>query len=105
MCESFSELRKSLQDLLGKLDPKSLNKDEADQLFEEFVVIERLGAAGKSLAGLRAAETNAWWNHKSPAHYMAFASRCSVNHAADMLGVVEDLQHLAETGKAFRLGS
>ena len=95
----------SLQSLLDKLDPKSLDKEQAHELFEEFVLIERLGAAGKSLTGLQAAETNAWWNHKSPAHYMASRSKCSVNHAAYMLHAVEDMQHLPETEKAFRAGA
>src|SRR5688500_17267768 len=105
MCESFSELRLSLQRLLEKLDPKCLDKDQANELFEEFVLIERLGAAGKSLAGLQAADTKAWWSHRSPAHYMADKARCSVNHAAEMLNVVEDMQHLPETGRAFREGA
>ena len=105
MCESFSELRISLQSLLDKLDPKSLDKDQANELFEEFVLIERLGAAGKSLAGLQAADTKAWWIHRSPAHYMADKSKCTVNHAAYLLDAVEDMQHLPETEKAFKSGA
>lgn len=94
-----------VQGFVERLDPQSLRPDESKELFDKFVVFERVAAAGKSLTGLSVADSRAWWTHKSPAHFMADKSKCSVGHAAHMLNTVEDMKHLPATDKAFRRGA
>ena len=83
MCESIDELVAGLKKFVESFDPQALDRDQSKELFDKFVLVERLGAAGKALTGLRAAETNVWWDgHRSPAHYMAHKSKCSVGRAS-----------------------
>ncbi|HEX2148574.1 MAG TPA: hypothetical protein VHI31_00145 [Actinomycetota bacterium] len=106
MRESVHALGSALQNLVETLDPSAFGQEQTKDLFEQFVLIERLGAAGKSLMSLQAADTNVWWEgYKSPAHYMADKSKCTVGHAANMLGAVEEMKKLPETEKAFRAGA
>ncbi|HEX2149075.1 MAG TPA: HNH endonuclease [Actinomycetota bacterium] len=106
MCESVPNVVASLQNLLSDLDASAFGQTETKELFEQFVLIERLGAAGKSLMGVQAAETKLWWEgYRSPAHYVADKSKCTVNHAAEMLHTVEHMKDLPRTDRAFRAGS
>src|SRR3990170_1178246 len=106
MCESINELVAGLQKFVEDFDPRSLDRDQSKQMFEKFVLIERLGAAGKALTSLQAAETNVWWDgHRSPAHYVADRAKCSVGRAVDIMDTAELLRRLPETEKAFRKGA
>jgi len=76
------------------------------ELFDKFVLVERLGAAGKTLTSLQAAKTNVWWDgYRSPAHYMAAKSKCTVGRAVDILDTAELMSRLPETERAFRQGA
>ncbi|HEU4867778.1 MAG TPA: DUF222 domain-containing protein, partial [Actinomycetota bacterium] len=93
------------QTFVESFDPQALDRDRSKEMFDKFVLVERLGAAGKALTGLRAAETNAWWDgHRSPAHYVAHKSKCSVGRAVDIMDTAELMRRLPETEKAFRKG-
>ena len=106
MYDTVITLRSALEDLLENLDCSTLSQSESKELVEQFVLIERMGAAGKSLVGLAAAETKVWWDgHKSPSHYMADRSKCTVTHAAEMLDTVELMKDLPLTDRAFRKGA
>ncbi len=105
MCESLEELVVGLREFVEGFDPQSLGRDQSKEMFDKFVLVERLGAAGKALTGLRAAETNVWWDgHRSPAHYVAHKSKCSVGRAVDIMDTAELMRRLPETEKAFRKG-
>src|SRR5688500_9835746 len=87
-------------------DPQAMGRDESKEMFDRFVLVERLGAAGKALTSLRAAETNVWWDgHRSPAHYVAHKSKCRVGRAVDIMDAAELMRRLPETEKAFRKGA
>lgn len=106
MCESIDELVTGLQTFVESFDPQALDRDRSKEMFDKFVLVERLGAAGKALTGLRAAETNVWWDgHRSPAHYVAHKSKCSVGRAVDIMDTAELMRRLPETEKAFRKGA
>lgn len=105
MCESIEGAIATLQKFVESFDPQSLDRDQSKELFEKFVLIERLGAAGKALTSLQAADTNAWWDHKSPAHFMAAKSKCTVGRAVDILETAELLRTLPAAEKAFRKGA
>jgi 5-methylcytosine-specific restriction endonuclease McrA len=106
MCESIDELVAGLQKFVENFDPQSLDRDQSKEMFDRFVLVERLGAAGKALTSLRAAETNVWWDgHRSPAHYVAHKSKCSVGRAVDIMDTAELMRRLPETEAAFRRGA
>ncbi|HET6262043.1 MAG TPA: DUF222 domain-containing protein [Chloroflexia bacterium] len=106
MLQSIDEVLSSLQAFVEGFDPKSLSREQSKELFDKFVLVERLGAAGKTLTSLQAAETNVWWDgHRSPAHYVAHKSKCTVGRAVDLLDTAELLRKLPETEKAFRKGA
>ena len=105
MCESLDELVAGLREFVESFDPQALDRDQSKEMFDKFVLVERLGSAGKALTGLRAAETNVWWDgHRSPAHYVAHKSKCSVGRAVDIMDTAELMRRLPETEKAFRKG-
>jgi hypothetical protein len=106
MCESLEGAIATLQSFVESFDPQSLDRDQSKQMFDKFVLVERLGAAGKALTSLRAAETNVWWDgHRSPAHYVAHKSKCSVGRAVDIMDTAELMRRLPETERAFRKGA
>ena len=57
MCESLEGAIATLQSFVESFDPQALDRDRSKEMFDKFVLVERLGAAGKALTGLRAAET------------------------------------------------
>ncbi|HYN99536.1 MAG TPA: hypothetical protein VEU28_07655, partial [Actinomycetota bacterium] len=106
MLQSIDEVLSSLQAFVEGFDPKSLSREQSKELFDKFVLVERLGAAGKTLTSLQAAETNVWWDGpRSPAHYVAHKSKCPVGRAVDLLDTAELMRRLPETEKAFRKGA
>ena len=77
MCESLKATVCALQGFMESFDPRSLSKEQSAEVFELFVLAERLGAAGKALTSLQVADTNAWYDYKSPSHFMADKSKCT----------------------------
>ena len=74
--------------------------------FPKFCRVERLGAAGKALAGRRVADSGAWWDtgERSPAHWMAAVAGTSLGRAVAVLQTAELLESLPETEAAYRGG-
>lgn len=105
MSQSIDGVLSSLQSFVEGFDPQTLSREQSKEMFDKFVLIERLGAAGKALTSLQAADTNAWWDYKSPAHFMAARSKCTVGRAVDILGTAELMRKLPETETAFRRGA
>jgi hypothetical protein len=58
--EVLAKSIESLRKMLATLDPAVLEGADAKRLVEQFVELEGLAAAGRTLALPRVAETNAW---------------------------------------------
>lgn len=102
-----SELVVELAAVLAELDPEELAAEESLALFESFVRIERMGAAGKVLCARRVSESKAWYpgGHRSPCHLIAGATGCSLRHALDLLEASEALRALPATEARLRAGA
>src|ERR1044072_1907261 len=60
MCDSVSDLIGAVRRVVGALEPARVRADDAIALVEQFATLERLVAAGRTLAAGRVAETRAW---------------------------------------------
>ncbi|MBW3590525.1 MAG: HNH endonuclease [Actinobacteria bacterium] len=96
-----------LEPALAQLDLETLDPQVALELTGKFSRLERMGAAGKALCGNRVAESNAWYEtgERSPAHWVAWESKCTVGHAHKVLQTAELIGGLESTQAAFRRGA
>ena len=59
-CDPLAIAQATVARAVRELDPQALDPARAEQLVETFTSIERLAAAGKSLAASRVASSGAW---------------------------------------------
>jgi hypothetical protein len=106
MFEGLQKAEGLLRRSVEALDPEVLEPDFAARLVEIFSRIERLGAAGKSLAARRVASSGIWREsgERSPAHWMARSTGTSVGHAVAVLETAERIGELPGTNDALRDG-
>lgn len=95
-----------LEQILERLDPEALGREESVDLFEKFHRIERLGAAGKALCSRRVCDSGAWKDtfSQSTVHFMAETTKSSVRHSYNLLESAYLLKDLPETDQALRQG-
>jgi hypothetical protein len=106
MFESLDTALLLLEDFVASFDAAPLSRVQSREAFDKLSRVERLGAAGKAMAGLQVTESCAWYDtaDRSPAHYMARTAGTTVGHAVDVLQTAESLKQLPETEQAFRRG-
>lgn len=106
MFDSVDQALSLLEQALRRLEPEELDPCYSKRLFEKFVRIERMGAAGKALVSRRVADSGVWHRtgFRSPAHYMADAAKCTVGHAVYVLETAEAMKQLPATEQAYRQG-
>src|SRR3954468_173876 len=92
--------------VVGRLDASEGSGTDAGALVEGFTELERLAAAGRAMAAVRAAETNQWRQDgdRSPEHWLARKSGTTVGAARDALDTAKRLQSLPKTDEAVRSG-
>ncbi|MEX2587408.1 MAG: HNH endonuclease signature motif containing protein [Actinomycetota bacterium] len=95
-----------LQRAVEGLDPDTLDPAVAMSLTEKFCRMERLCAAGKALTANRVAGSGAWieTSERSPAHWVATESKCTVGHAVRVLETAEHIKRLDAASCAYRKG-
>lgn len=88
------------------LDPDTLDPAVAMSLTEKFCRMERICAAGKALTANRVAGSGAWieTSERSPAHWVATESKCTVGHAVRVLETAEHIKQLDSASCAYRKG-
>jgi hypothetical protein len=88
------------------LDPALLHPTDATRLLEQFVVAEKLAAAGRVLVAQRAAESSAWRKarEKSPEAWLARQQGSTQRQAKDTLTTSERVQGLDGTRAALVSG-
>jgi hypothetical protein len=106
MCESLDRLVDALGSAVSSLEPSSLSAADAVRFVDLFSRIERLGAAGRTLAAGRVAATGAWRasSHRSAAHWLAARTRQTVADAVASLQTATAVTELPATGDALRSG-
>ena len=107
MFEKLDEVCEVLQELIGALEPREMEPEDAAAAMEKFSVVEKLGAAGKAFAAKRVAESGVWRKEgeRSPAHWMAKKTGEPVGQAVSVLETARRMDHLPRTGEAYRSGS
>jgi hypothetical protein len=88
--------------LVGALDPSLLSTDDATRLVREFVELEKLAAAGKTVLAARATEGDLWKRagDKSPGHWLARKGGTSLAAAERTLTTSEQVAELDATWAA-----
>jgi hypothetical protein len=106
--EVLAESIESLRGVLAILDPAVLEGADAKRLVDQFVELERLAAAGRTLALPRVAETNAWQvdgAFRDVSAWLASRSGVTVGRAKATVETASRLDELAETSAALRAGA
>jgi hypothetical protein len=93
--------------MVASLDPGALDGSEAKALVEQFGELERLAAAGRTLAAGRVAETAAWaisGEFRDAGAWMASVTGTTVGRARATLETASKLSELPRTTAALRAG-
>ncbi|HUR49686.1 MAG TPA: hypothetical protein VMY88_09205 [Acidimicrobiales bacterium] len=102
----FEVAQEVLESMLGTLEPGALDGRDAAVGVSYFATLENMAAAGKALCAARVAQTRQWRiaGDRTPAHWMARATGCSMAEALAATQVPEKLRGLPETDAQFRAG-
>lgn len=105
--ELVREVIEQLREALAGLDPATLDGASACRLVEAFAELERLAAAGKTLAAGRAAQSGAWAGdgaHRDAGAWMAAVTGTTIGQANATLQIAQRLRELPATDAALRAG-
>ena len=108
MFEVVAESIELLRGVVATLDPGVLEGADAKRLVEQFIELERLAAAGRTLAVPRVAETGAWQvdgAFRDVSAWLASRSGVTVGRAKATVETAERLGALSETSDALRAGA
>jgi hypothetical protein len=103
--EPVRESVELLRRFVAGFDPDALDGDQARALVEDFSELERLAAAGRTLAAGRVAETAAWGaGFRDTGAWLASVSGTTVGRARATLETASRLEQLPATERALRAG-
>jgi hypothetical protein len=108
MLEALRESITSLRLLLSTFDPARVDGAAAKGLTEAFAEVERLAAAGRTLAAGRVAETGAWTvdgGFRGPENWLASVTETTVGRARATIETAQRLGSLPETAATLRSGT
>src|SRR4051794_15602208 len=97
---------KTLDELLGTVDPALLHPSAAVKLLEAATDVEQRAASLKTLLATRAADAGEWarQGYRSPEEWLAQRSGTSYGQAAGTLNASEKLKELPGLDGAVRAG-
>jgi len=106
MFDSLHEAEAAVRAAVERFEPATFDGDAARRLAQLFGSIERVAAAGRTLAWARVESSGAWRSSgaRSAAHEMAKETGTSVGQAVTALRAAEQLQSLDQTASVFRSG-
>jgi len=92
---------------MGRFEPKCWAGPDAAKLVGAFAEIERLAAAGKTLAAGQVERTNGWraGGHRSAGEWLARETGSSVSVAGEVLATASRVAQLPATEDALRAGA
>ena len=99
----FEEALEVLESMVGTLEPGTLDGPEAAVGVTFFSALENIAAAGKALCAARLAQTYHWraLGDRTPAHWVARTTGCSMAEAMAATQVPGRLRQLPETDAGF----
>lgn len=97
---------RQLRSFLDTADPAVVTTTQAATWVRDFIELERLAAAGKTLFAQRAAQAPTWVDegHVNPAMWLAVQAKCPLGEAVGTLVTSKALTGLPETAAALRMG-
>lgn len=104
--ERRAAITTALRRVVQSLDVESCSPAGAVELVDWFAEVERLAAAGKTIAAGSATRVEPWQatGERSAADWLAKRTGTTVSEARDTLTTAENLQHAPNTDAAFRNG-
>jgi hypothetical protein len=107
MLTDVRAIAESLRSSVVSLDPNGIAPRDAAELVDLFGEIERLAAAGRTLAGRRVEASKLWaeQGYRTPAHWMASHAQTTVASAVATLETGRRLEELPATRDAFAAGA
>jgi hypothetical protein len=108
MFEVLQDVLRQVRELLAELEPDRFDGAGARSLVEAFGELERLGAAGKSLAARQVVATGSWKQdgaHHHAADWLAAITGATVGAARATLETSSRLASLPSTEAALRAGA
>ena len=98
-----------IETVLASLDPDVLDGSLAAEYVEVFARLERLAAAGKTLAARRVVATRSWSTaegaHRDATSWMAWVSGSTITQAASVLDTATKVAELPATEVSMRSGA
>jgi hypothetical protein len=106
MFDVIDRATRALKGVLAELEPARLSGADAARMLEAFTEVERIGAAGKTLAARRVEDSNHWRDggHRTAASWVAAKTGTGLGAALDTLNTAARLEELPATAEAFREG-
>ena len=96
MFDAIDRATSALRSVLTSVEPGCLTGADAARMLEAFTEVERIGAAGKTLAARRVEESNYWRHdgHRTAASWLAAKTGSGVGPALDTLNTAARLADL-----------
>ena len=106
MFDVLEDTHSWLRLVVSDLDPASMSGEDAAMGVVFFAEVEKLAAAGKAFCAARVKESGYWRRQgdRTPAHFVARVSGCSMAEARAATEVPERLRSLPNTDNEFREG-
>jgi len=106
MFDAIDRATSALRSVLTSVEPGCLTGADAARMLEAFTEVERIGAAGKTLAARRVEESNYWRHdgHRTAASWLAAKTGSGLGPALDTLNTAARLAELPATSEAFCAG-
>jgi hypothetical protein len=107
MFERLEELGREIRDIVSWIRRERAGPEEAVSLLGALGRIENSCASARVLLSGRIAETKLWQKkgERSPAHFVARATRTAVSRAVETLEIARRLEGLTHTAEVFQEGS
>ena len=106
MFEVLEDVHAWLRLVVSDVDREGLSGEDAAMGVVFFAEVEKLAAAGKAFCAARVKETHYWQRQgdRTPAHFVARVSGCSMAEARAATEVPDRLRSLPATDEEFRTG-
>ena len=107
LCDRVIEAVASTRGVIDAFESSHVPVDDAARLVDAFAELERLAAAGRTLAGRRVEQTDLWQRlgFRTPAQWMAVRAQSTVGAAIATLETGRKLDELPAIREAFKSGT
>jgi hypothetical protein len=106
MFDKVESLTTQMQELVSSFKPETVDGAQAEELLRQFIKLERLASAGKTLCAQRVVSSGQWKNgiDRSPARWLARTAGVSVGDALALVETAQGLPKLPAVEQALKSG-